>query len=612
MAYAFDNGAFQLNAFELDTPVAGVVHLAANIASSPTAAADSVVLRSMSAAIVAEAALSGLLNPTYQQYVNLDGAAHYWRLNEASGTVAVDSIAASRSDGTYAAAGNTLHGSGGPSPTGGYLSIDATTASTPGVNTNLTTSLSAGEITLEILVRPAASQSDANPTVMAQCEYYANQMYNFPFALRVGATNVPFFEISRGLSYAVTTTITAPSALPSGVMSHLAAVYRPNGLCEIIVNGVQVASATIAYAAASAVGIPWTIGCSTETGAGIGAAAFAGDLAEAAIYTKALLPIQLKSHYEAISRIENPITTTGTMSATESGSDSAAVAMAVAVSGSMSALESGSDTASFSGLVDTGAVGQRLAAAPAAQAQATADMGLVKPLSSAGVSAALLTADMSKSSMLAASAGASASVLSAAVAASYQLEAGMVAASTASATISNLNWVDLGASPASTSSATASMLRGIRLGVDAQGQTSFAAYPGLNYRVSVGLESASSMTGGLQLDRPLQAAAVASADLSASAVRGLELGAQAVAQALADVGVISYQFHISAAMAAEAGMSASLQLFSSTPGDRRYFIGKGVHSADYGVVESVAHVPFVSTAVSVQPDDGNFVSVPAE
>src|SRR5205814_1444775 len=91
-------------------------------------------------------------------------------------------------------------------------------------------------------------------------------------------------------------------SVTSGQWHHVVAIYRSNGLCEIWVDGVLRASATINFTI-STNGRSWKLANAYEYGGGADTAAFSGKLSEAALYWSALSSTRIQAHYQAMGQL---------------------------------------------------------------------------------------------------------------------------------------------------------------------------------------------------------------------------------------------------------------------------------------------------------------------
>jgi hypothetical protein len=235
----------------------------------------------------------------YAHEVLKDRPVRYFRLKDRSGTVAWDS------------SGNHAHGTYGGTYQlrqrgfvlgGGSTKFDAATGSINAnghVLANLTTTFQAG-CAVEFFFNAATSQPDAIATLIGQVEYFANTPASFPLSVRWNSNSTLTFSMSRGDDFAHDLVLTVPGLSPATDYLVLAN-YRPNGLCELIVNGVVAASGAFSGTISSTT-IPWRIGASTELGGGAGASGFDGLIAEAAIYPHPVPAQRAAAHYAASGR----------------------------------------------------------------------------------------------------------------------------------------------------------------------------------------------------------------------------------------------------------------------------------------------------------------------
>lgn len=236
---------------------------------------------------------------TYEERVLTDNPVGYWRLDEDAGQWAGAADPSLKPKGEYKGA-FTL-GQDGPSPRGGSVSLDATADGE--VDLNFSDSYTS-ELTLEIWVKPNAIQADAAPHIFTKNGFYASSWSDFPIRLTYSSTSGFWLGLSKGDNYSLNTNISSGAVTP-GVWHHVVAVYKANDRAELWVNGVLKASTSIDYEI-SANTRNWKVGnVAREYAGGTDRGAFAGELAEAALYSSALSSTTIQEHYDAIDFVGN-------------------------------------------------------------------------------------------------------------------------------------------------------------------------------------------------------------------------------------------------------------------------------------------------------------------
>lgn len=227
---------------------------------------------------------------TYKEQVLSDTPVFYSRLGDVSGTVAVSEVGP---NGTYSG-GVTLNQ---PGFVASSKAVVFNASASGKVNTNYVTNHSAG-CTIECWFNASSTGHDANSFMISKVQYYADGWNDFPISVAWDPVNSKvLLRLSKGDSFTVTSTLSSTVLTPN-TDYHLAAVYRPNGNCEIFINGALVASTVINFSIPGTF-YPWTIGTPTENGGGIGNGSFNGKIGEVAIYDKALSASRILRHYES-------------------------------------------------------------------------------------------------------------------------------------------------------------------------------------------------------------------------------------------------------------------------------------------------------------------------
>lgn len=256
---------------------------------------------------------------TYDQEVIADAPEHYYRFNDASGTVAVDAMGVT--NGTYSSS-YTLAQTGFVA---GGSSVDFSAVNTGGkVNCNFSNNYTTA-CTAEFWFNASSTGQDAVPYLVGHLQFYAAGTSVFPFAVKWDpAAKTVYFVLSKGNDFTADLILTS-ATLAADTDYHCVAVYRASGLCEIYINGALSASSTINFTISSpSPGLDWTIATPSELTGGVGNGTFNGRMAEVAIYSTALSSTRILAHYEAAASA--PIDSTGALA----GPGSAVVGSAAA------------------------------------------------------------------------------------------------------------------------------------------------------------------------------------------------------------------------------------------------------------------------------------------
>lgn len=232
----------------------------------------------------------------YVAEVMADSPVWFGRLNEASGTTATN-LGSLGTNGTYSTHATTLHSSGGPISGGGYIEVGQPSASSqmPGLSLGIANNYNT-TLTMELLFAPAASQPASLAHILSKNQYFATAFFNFPIALVIDSALKLTLRIDSGTDFVVNTQINYATALTAGNWYHIVCVYRGSGLCEIYLQGVQVASSTIAYNTPTN-SDSWRVGSATDGGAGAALNTASGKYAEVALYSTALSSARIAAHF---------------------------------------------------------------------------------------------------------------------------------------------------------------------------------------------------------------------------------------------------------------------------------------------------------------------------
>lgn len=229
---------------------------------------------------------------TLSEKILRDNPVRYFKMDEASGSTAVD--ATGNGNGTYV--GSPTLAAAALTGMAGDKSVNFT-ASLQYIDTNLTTSYNTA-CTLECVFVGGTQISSGYAHLISKNQYFASGVVDFPIKLGITAGLIKF-ELSNGGDFSADTSLTL--AYEAGVRYHVICTYRASGLCQLIVNGVVIAEATIAYTISTSTR-EWRIGAATELGPGSGAGmtTFIGRLGHAAIYDHALHYDQAIEHFLAL------------------------------------------------------------------------------------------------------------------------------------------------------------------------------------------------------------------------------------------------------------------------------------------------------------------------
>lgn len=218
----------------------------------------------------------------YGKAVSADGPAGWWRLGESSGTTAVDQTGADA--GTYVGAVKL----GQPSliPTDSANASVALDGKSAAVQIPAASQLNLGStMTLEAWIKPSSLPASGSfSSILTKAESYSLQ-FNGP--------KLEFTIVQGGTRHRLQA---ASGAIVVGNAYYVVGTYD-GSTQRLYVNGAQVASASLT-GAASATSNPLYVG--SWDGAG---EFFAGTIDEPAVYGKVLSATQVKSHYEAATKV---------------------------------------------------------------------------------------------------------------------------------------------------------------------------------------------------------------------------------------------------------------------------------------------------------------------
>jgi hypothetical protein len=224
--------------------------------------------------------------------VRFDNPSAFWRLGEAGGATAVDSVGGH--DGTYM--GGLTYGVGGALPgdrdtavefdgSSGYVAVPFSAALNP-----------QGPFTVEAWVRPnSIPDSAATPCPISSAQFNGNRS---GWQIRERDTGWQFVLYTHNSSTVANDGLanTSHGGVPStNSWTHLVGVYDGSST-YLYVNGIAFSSSVSGYAANYDDGVnaaaPFTIGARSSLNNN-----FSGRVDEAAFYNRALSPVEVSSHY---------------------------------------------------------------------------------------------------------------------------------------------------------------------------------------------------------------------------------------------------------------------------------------------------------------------------
>jgi len=223
----------------------------------------------------------------YSTGILADAPVGFWKLSETSGTTATDS--AGSLNGTYQGS-PTLGGSGLV-----YGETGAMKATGANQYCSLPLTSSYNEFSVEVtFIMDSKPASGTIGGIVSHAQFFAASTANFPFMIRVDDAGVLQVMFSKGDDFAVDLTLSTP--LVVATKYHVIVTRNASGYCALYVNGVLVASGTMATAPSTYSGA-WNIGRLNEQGGGVNGSTFRGSIACVSIYNYALSAAQAKAHY---------------------------------------------------------------------------------------------------------------------------------------------------------------------------------------------------------------------------------------------------------------------------------------------------------------------------
>ena len=246
----------------------------------------------------------------YSDQVKSFSPVSYWQLNETSGTVAIDAMAAN--NGTYnslpAGGGDGQIGAAGPRPDSsptGFLGFNTDNAA-PHLNKgndcvpvpDSATLDITNALTVEAWINPDVDSAKGYTDLVSKrnTDQFSWRLYQY----RLNADNILLrFEVSADGNYAAVTMASTGYIVPDGEWTHVAATFEPGTALRIYINGAQAAVNTTSIPASIHAGTAEVIIGAYRLGAGATAiyGEFDGLIDEVAIYDKTLSPSQVLQLY---------------------------------------------------------------------------------------------------------------------------------------------------------------------------------------------------------------------------------------------------------------------------------------------------------------------------
>nr|MBL8412737.1 hypothetical protein [Dechloromonas sp.] len=220
--------------------------------------------------------------------ITTDGPVVFMKLDDASGATCVDEIGA---DGAIVGTDYTR----GAAAIGAFADSTALTVQASDTRIVSTNYNMYPEFTVAVFFDVDAVSGVQ--TLVSKSSYFASATTDFPFALLINADGSLSAKIDSGNDYSTDQILTTAAGLVAALTPHHAAyVHRDNGLCEIYLDGVQVASVTIAFAMATGSRY-WTWGApALPYGGGAGTQGFKGRMAGATLFDHALSADRIAAH----------------------------------------------------------------------------------------------------------------------------------------------------------------------------------------------------------------------------------------------------------------------------------------------------------------------------
>jgi hypothetical protein len=234
------------------------------------------------------------------------GLLAYWPLDDGSGTKAGDT------------SGNGITGTLINSPTwttsgkhGNALSFTA--ASSQYVDISTLTFIPTTAVTLSAWIKLTGTPGAFDAMIIGKATICANSNTDFPIKLTVNASRQATFYGDGGGDFSHDTTLNS-SALSLNTWYHVTATFQKDDFARLYINGVQVASAAVAYTFSNTTA-PWRLGGIT-IGSGCGDGSyFPGSIDDVRVYNRALNSTEVatlaNTHSTKINAPQNTKSTNG-------------------------------------------------------------------------------------------------------------------------------------------------------------------------------------------------------------------------------------------------------------------------------------------------------------
>jgi Concanavalin A-like lectin/glucanases superfamily len=146
-----------------------------------------------------------------------------------------------------------------------------------------------------------ADSLSAEISLMSKSEYFAGTTASFPFNVLINTNGSVSLILSNGGDFTADLTLTTATGLiVAGAFYHVGAVVRASGLCEIYIDGVQVASSTTAFSISTS-GVQFAFGGHPAlAGGGVNLRGLDGVLAGCGIFPTALSGARLLEHAKTL------------------------------------------------------------------------------------------------------------------------------------------------------------------------------------------------------------------------------------------------------------------------------------------------------------------------
>lgn len=214
----------------------------------------------------------------YSDAVIEDSPVAFWKLNEQSGTTALDSVGSNH--GTYVGSPSRV-----ATLVAGETGAIRNTVIDQYVDTGYSGSLNVftAEIVIQVDAYPA---SGTNGTLIGHRSYFASSYASFPFSLSITSSGTINASFSLGNDYSNDASVSTSDPVPIGVPLHVCLRRAADGKIDLYVNKIK--TSTTLAGTLSTYGSTWKLGRSDEYGGGVGKSTYVGVYCLAAIYNYAL------------------------------------------------------------------------------------------------------------------------------------------------------------------------------------------------------------------------------------------------------------------------------------------------------------------------------------